>query len=72
LEKIRTSNIVNEVAEIPAAEWIVPEVLNDAASIGVPMRNFELFFGGIWKALEQSRPDRVVPEAINECLVREY
>ncbi len=36
------------------------------------MRNSQLLFGGVGKALEQNNLDRLVPERIDERLVREH
>jgi len=51
LEKIRASDIMNQIAEEPAAERIVSEVLNDAATVSVTVGNFEFFLCSIRKTL---------------------
>src|SRR5258708_5981397 len=71
-KKIRASDIMHQVAEEAAPERIVSEVLNDAATVGVTMRDLEFRFSGVWKALEQDRLDGVVPEAIHQGLVRQH
>jgi hypothetical protein len=42
--EVSTANVVRQIAEFPAAEWVVAEILDDGASIGVGMRLLELVF----------------------------
>ncbi len=43
-DEVAAANVVNQIAEFDAAEGIVPEILNDGATVGVAVRFFELIF----------------------------
>ena len=58
--KISAANVMHQVAEIPAAERIVAEILDDGASIGVGMRLFDLVIRKSRISLEK-RADFVGP-----------
>ena len=42
--EISAANIMNEVAEFSAAEWVIAEILDDRASVGIGVSLFELVF----------------------------
>ena len=62
---------MNEIAEVFAAEWVVAQVLDDRASVGVCMRLFDLVFGEIRKAMQQERTDLGCPYQIDDFLMSE-
>jgi hypothetical protein len=60
--KVSAANVMHQVAEIPAAERVVAEILDDCASIGVGMRLPDLVFRKSRRSLEQEGPDLIGPE----------
>src|ERR1019366_2453298 len=65
-------NVMRQVAEFDAAEWMVAEVLYTAPAIGVGMSFFELLFGEPRIALEDERTDLVRPQQVNDLLVGQH
>jgi hypothetical protein len=53
---------MRQIAELLTAEWVVAEVLNDGAAVGIGMRLPNLVFRQRRKSLEQQRPDLIFPE----------
>ena len=53
--EVSATNVVHQVAEFDAAEWIVAQVLYNGPAIGVGMSFFELLFGEPRIALEDER-----------------
>ena len=60
---------MHQVAEIFAAEWVITQILDDGASVGVGMRLLDLIFRQSGVSLEQQRPDLVGPEQVHDFLV---
>ena len=67
--KVSAANVMHKVAEIPAAERIVAEVLNDGAAIGVGVRLFDLVFGKAGIAFQQKRADFVGPHQVHNLFM---
>jgi hypothetical protein len=61
---------MHQVAELPAAKWVVAEILDDCAPIGVGMRLFDLIFRQPRIAFEQKWSDLIGPRQVNDLLVR--
>ena len=55
--KVAAADVVHQVAEFPAAERVVAEVLDDGAAIGVGMRFLDLVFRESGISLQQERAD---------------
>src|SRR5208337_4463609 len=62
---------MRQIAELLAAEWVVAEVLDDRAAVGIGMRLRNLVFRQRRKSLEQERPDLVFPEQVDNFLMRQ-
>src|SRR5205085_6264724 len=67
--KVSAANIMHQVAEIPAAERIVAEVLNDSTTVSVGVCLFDLAVSKSRISLEQQRADLVSPRQIYDLLV---
>ena len=70
--EIPAARVVDQVAEKPASEGVIPHVLDDAASIGIGAGAQELVRRSLRKALYQQRPDGIVPGRIDDGLVRQH
>src|SRR5260221_348109 len=60
---------MHQVAEIPATERVVTEILDDSAAIGVGMGFFDLIFRKAWITLEQKRADLVSPLQVHDLFM---
>src|SRR5882672_12459359 len=69
--EISTADVMHQIAELPAAEWIVAEILDHGASIGVSMRLPDLVFRESGISFEQERPDLIGPCQVYDLLVRQ-
>ena len=69
--KVSAADVMHQVAEFFAAEWVVAEILNDGAPVGVGMRLFDLVFRQPRISLEQQGPDLVGPDEVHDFLVRQ-
>src|ERR1039457_4531748 len=70
-DKVAAANIMHQVAELPAAEGIVAEVLDNRATVGVSMRFADLIVRESGVTGQQERPDLVGPEQIDNLFVGE-
>jgi hypothetical protein len=52
---------MRQIAELLAAEWVVAEILDDGAAVGIAMRLPNPVFRQRRKSLEQERPDLIFP-----------
>src|SRR5277367_3099882 len=43
--EVSAANVMHQVAEFSAAEWVVPEILDDSAAVGVGMCFCDLVLG---------------------------
>ena len=59
--EISAANVMHQVAEFLTAKWVVAEILNDGAAIGISVRLFELVFRQPWISLAQQWSDLVSP-----------
>jgi hypothetical protein len=69
--EIAAPYIVDQIAEILAAERVVAEILDDTTAVGVGMGFGELFFGEFRKSLEEKWTKRVLPEKIDDFFMSE-
>jgi len=63
---------VQEVAEELAAKWVVPQIVNDAATVGIRARVVELRVGDPWKLRAQQRLDLRIPRRVDRGFVRQH
>src|ERR1051326_8079614 len=63
---------MNQIAEKPAAERIVPHILYDAAGVGIRMRFLHGIGRGLREACQQQGHDIVIPRAVNYGFVSKY
>jgi hypothetical protein len=54
--------VMHEVAELPAAERVIAEILDDGTTVGVGMRFPDLIGGQCWKPLEQEGLNITCPD----------
>src|SRR4029077_10229033 len=59
--EITTSHIVGEIAEKDAAMWVIAQVLNNGAPVGVSVCLAQFVRCGMWEALEQDGFDVGIP-----------
>src|SRR5580698_3269848 len=64
-DEISAAYVVNKIAEILTAEWIVAKILNHCAAIRIGMRFLDLRFCESRVTLEQQRADFIDPEQID-------
>lgn len=69
--EVSAPDVMHQVAKFRAAEGVVTEILDDGASIGIGMRLLELLFRHSGISLEQKRGNLILPEQVNNFLVRE-
>src|SRR5208337_2112220 len=69
--EVPTTNVMRQIAELLAAEWVVAEVLDDGAAVGIGMRLRNLVFRQRRKSLEQQRPDLIFPEQVDNFFMRQ-
>src|ERR1700720_3169109 len=67
--EISAANVVHQVAEFRAAEWVVSEILDDGTPISIGMGFFELVVRQIRESRQQERPDLIAPEKVDDLLV---
>ena len=72
LNKIPAADIVRQVAEILAAEGIVPHVLHHRAAIGIGVGFAQILRGRARKTLQQERLNLFCPQKVDDLLVRQY
>src|ERR1019366_5225619 len=60
--EVSAADVVHQVAKFRAAEWVVAEILDDGASIGVGMRVPDLVLRKSRIALEEEGLDRIRPK----------
>src|SRR5271166_6319790 len=70
--EIAASYVMNQVAEVLAPEWVVAEVLDDAAAIGVCVCFDNVIISRIGESTTQERLDSVSPYQIDDLLMGEY
>jgi hypothetical protein len=63
---------VQQVAEKPAAERVIAEIMNDAAAIREGPRFHQGGFGRLRKSRQQQRLDRRIPRRIDHRFVRQH
>ena len=59
--KVPGADVMGQVAEVLVAEWVITQILNDRAAIGIGVRLPKLVFGKFRKALQQEGPDLARP-----------
>src|SRR5580658_4922519 len=59
--EVSAANVMHQIAEFLAAEWIVTQVLNDSASVSVGVRLSDLVLRQSGVSLEQQRPNLIGP-----------
>ena len=69
--KVSAADVMHQVAEFPAAERVVAEILDDGASVGVGMGLPDLVFRQSRISLEQQGSDLIGPEQVHDFLVRQ-
>jgi hypothetical protein len=62
---------MRQIAELLAAEWVVAEILDDGAAVGIGVRLRNLVLRQRRKSLEQQRPDLIFPEQVYDFLMRQ-
>ncbi len=70
-DEVSAADVMHQVAEFPAAERVVAEILDDGAAIGVGVRLSDLVFRQSRISLEQEGLDLVGPEQVHDFLVRQ-
>ena len=70
-DKVARPDIVHEIAKELAAQRVVPEVLNHAATVSVAVCDLELFRGGCGILRQQKWFERILPSQIIERFVGE-
>src|ERR1700758_3520485 len=69
--KVSATDVVHQIAELPATERVVAEILDEGASVGVGMRFFKLVCRQSGKPLEDQRLDLIAPQQVDDLLVSE-
>src|SRR5579872_2118062 len=70
-DEIAAADVVDQVAEEMAAEWVVAHVLEYAAGIGIAMRFLQLFRFGLGIPGQQQRLDVGIPSRVDDGFVSE-
>src|SRR5579864_8652377 len=70
-DEISAAHIVREVAEILAAEWVVPHVLNQRSSVRKRVCLAQIFIRRTRETLLQERQNPILPAQINDLFVGE-
>jgi hypothetical protein len=60
---------MHQVAEFFIAEWVIAEILDDGASIGVGVGLPDLILGQSRKSLKEERLDLIGPKQVDDFLV---
>ena len=68
-DKVSRPDVVNQIAEELASKRVVPEVLNDAAAVGVAVGDVELFRSECRVLRQQERLKRILPSQIDDRFV---
>jgi hypothetical protein len=71
MNEISASNIVHQIAELFAPEWVVAKILNYRAAVGVGMGLLQLVRVEAREAFEQQRLNLRRPKEIDNLLVRQ-
>src|ERR1051326_1892751 len=69
--EIAASNVVHQVAEELAAERVVAHVLNDASTVGIGMRLYQISGRGARESTQKQRLQTGVPRGINNRFMTE-
>src|SRR6185369_9124468 len=70
-DEISASHVVGQVAEKLAPERVIPEILDQAAPVGVSVGFAQVLLGRLRKVSQQQRPDLVLPQYVDNLLVGE-
>ena len=70
--EVSTANVMYQVAELPTAERVVAEVLDNSASVGIRVRFRDLLLRQRRKTLEEEWPDFIGPKQIYDFFVRQH
>jgi len=71
-DEIARADVMHQVREKTAPEWVVPEVLDQRAAIGVRTRRLDLLERGTRKCTLQQGRNLLGPCIIDQRLVRQY
>src|ERR1019366_7415878 len=70
-DKVPGADVMRQVAEELAAEWIITEVLDETTAVSVGVGLPQLGGGGCREAFQEQRLDLVLPKYIDQFLVSE-
>src|ERR1700687_5452108 len=70
--EVSTANVMLQVAEFSAAEWVVAQSLDDDASVSIGVRLCNLLFRQAWKSLQKQWAEFIGPYQIYDFLVGEH
>ena len=70
-DEVPTADVMREIAEKAAAERIISQVLNDAATVGVGVRLLQLLRGCVGKSFEEQFLEGGIPHGIDDGFVGE-
>jgi hypothetical protein len=71
-DEVAAPHVMRQVAVELAAERIIAQILNDAASVGICVRRYRIIRAGGREPFQQKRPDRAIPNRIDNGLVRQH
>src|SRR5579863_2563115 len=70
-DKISGAHVMQQVAEILIAAGVVAHVLDQASTVGIPVRLLQVVRGGLRKALQEHGADLVFPRQVDNLFVSE-
>jgi len=70
-DEISRTDVMGEIGEGLIAEWVIADVLNNAAAIGIGSGLFKIGGGEVGITAEEKGNDGIVPGKVDELLVRE-